>query len=78
MARFRRTRPAPKVKGGYQAFRPYVRADFERRCSHCLMEEVLAGQERSFEIDHFKPRDPFKALLNDFYNLYWSLDFVSF
>jgi uncharacterized protein (TIGR02646 family) len=72
MPRFRRTRPAPTVRGGYAAYRPHVRSDFEKTCAYCLLQELWAGGEENFELDHFKPRNPFTALIKDFYNLYWS------
>ena len=62
----------PSVRGGYRAFRPFVRADFARRCAYCLMSEPLAGGERNYELDHFRPRKHFPDLLNDFYNIYYS------
>ena len=72
MPRFKRTRPAPAVTGGYRAYRSYVQKDFEKTCAYCLIEELLAGGEENFELDHFKPKQSFRSLINDFYNLYWS------
>lgn len=73
MAHFTRTRPAPKVKGGYAKFRSYVRFDFTAQCAYCLLHEMWAGGEKNFELDHFRPksRPEFKHLINDFYNLYY-------
>jgi uncharacterized protein (TIGR02646 family) len=74
VSRFNRTNPAPIVKGGYGAFRPYVRDDFERCCAYCYLHERYAGGEEGFQLDHFYPKDPalFPARGNDFYNLYWT------
>jgi len=72
MARFIRTHPAPTVAGDYPAFRPHVQNDFGRTCAYCLLEELLAGGEENFELDHFKPKSLFPLLVKDFYNLYWS------
>ena len=72
MPEFVRRTPCPQVKGGYAAYREYVREDFRRRCAHCVMEELHAGGVRNFEIDHFRPRGRFPECINDFYNLYWS------
>jgi uncharacterized protein (TIGR02646 family) len=72
MARFVRTSPPPPVRGGYEAFRPYVRGDFEECCAYCLLSELFAGGEDNFEIDHFRPRKLFPDALHDFYNLYYS------
>src|SRR4051794_22205746 len=70
MARFSRMRPAPT--GGYLALRPYVRADFEQRCAYCLLQEIWAGGEENFELDHFRPRWLFPDLIADFFNLYYA------
>jgi hypothetical protein len=75
MAHFVRTHPAPQVKGppyGYSKFRQHVRQDFGRRCAYCLMDELWAGGEENFELDHFRPKQKFPDLLQDFHNLYWS------
>jgi hypothetical protein len=72
MPHFLRRAPAPKVKGDYSAFRPFVREDFLRQCAFCLFAELLAGGEENFELDHFRPRQRFPELVNDFYNLYYS------
>ncbi len=72
MSRFKRTNPAPVVSGTYRAYRPHVQQDFERTCAYCLIEEILAGGEENFELDHFRPKRLFQSLSKDFYNLYWS------
>lgn len=72
MPHFSRRTPAPNVKGGYRSLRPFVREDFSRQCAFCLFSEVLAGGEENFELDHFRPRQRFPELVNDYYNLYYS------
>ena len=74
MARFTRTHPVPYAKGGYGAFRPYVREDFERCCAYRLLHEDWAHGENNFQLDHFRPKDPllFPHLKNNFYNLYYA------
>jgi len=69
---FRRTTPAPVVTGGYQAYRPYVRADFREQCAYCLLHELWAGGDSNFELDHFRPKSLFPREENDFYNLYYA------
>jgi hypothetical protein len=49
-----------------------VRRDFRRTCAYCLLEEVFAGGEENFELDHFRPQSVFPSSANDFYNLYYS------
>jgi hypothetical protein len=72
MALFKRTRPAPKVKGGSKGLRLVVRADFQCQCAYCLVPDVLHGERDSHEIDHHRPKKTFPELKKDFYNLYWS------
>jgi hypothetical protein len=72
MAFFLRTIPAPDTTGGCRAFRPYVRSDFRRRCAYCLIDELLAGGEENFEMDHFRAKSRFPDLENDFYNMYYA------
>lgn len=72
MARFTRTTPAPNVKGGYRAYRPYVRSDFAETCAYCLFPEIWAGGKENFELDHFCPASVCKDRVNDFFNLYYS------
>lgn len=70
--RFVRTKPAPTVSGGYRAFRPYVRSDFEKTCAYCLLCELHAAGEENFELDHFFPESKFAIRKGDFYNLYYA------
>jgi hypothetical protein len=72
MPQFVRTTPAPSVAGGNRGLRPYVRADFCRRCAYCLLDELTASGEENFEMDHFRPKSRFPELHDDFYNLYYA------
>ena len=72
MAMFARTVPAPTVPGGYRAFRPAVRSDFNSTCAYCLIAELFAAGEENFELDHFFPVSKFPHLESDFYNLYYA------
>lgn len=67
--RFERTVPPPDVSGGYAAFRPYVRADFQQCCAYCCLHEFWAGGVGNFELDHYRPVSRFPHLVRDFYNL---------
>jgi len=72
MPHFLRTKPAPRVSGGYQAFRDYVRNDFCHRCAYCLIAEWLAAGVENFELDHFRPKSLFPEKKQDFYNLFYA------
>ena len=56
----------------YEAYRPYLRQDFEFRCAYCLRHEFFFGGGEAGEIDHFRPRYLFPDLVNEYENLYWS------
>lgn len=60
------------IIGNYHNYKSYVREDFCECCAYCLVHELLAGGEESFELDHFKPQSKFPDLTNDFYNIYYS------
>jgi uncharacterized protein (TIGR02646 family) len=72
MPRFLRTHPAPITTSDYRRFRSYVRSDFERRCAYCLLQEIFAGGEENFELDHFRPKGIFPEHKLNFYNLYYA------
>lgn len=72
MSHFVRRVPSPPVTSNYRKYLPFVREDFVRQCAYCLLSEVLASGEENFELDHFKPRNQFPELLNDYYNLYYA------
>jgi hypothetical protein len=72
MPHFLRMKPAPRVSGGYQAFRDYVRNDFCHRCAYCLIAEWLAAGVENFELDHFRPKSRFPEKKQDFYNLFYA------
>jgi hypothetical protein len=58
--------------GHYRSFRRFVREDFRETCAYCLLEELLAGGEENFELDHFRPQVLFPDRVNDYYNLYYA------
>ena len=72
MARFTRTSPAPKIKGDYYYYRPFVRKDFEQCCAYCYLHERHASGHENFQLDHFRPKDKFPKLQRTYENLYWS------
>lgn len=56
----------------YEAYRPYLRQDFEYRCAYCLRHEFFFGGGEAGEIDHHRPRHLFPGLTAQYGNLYWS------
>lgn len=68
---FRRSDDVPEQER-YEAYRPFLRQDFEFRCAYCLRHEFFFGGGEAAEVDHFRPRHLFPDLENEYPNLYWS------
>ena len=67
---FTRRADIPNV-ADYQGYRPYLREDFLRHCAYCTIhEDELAGED-FYEIDHYRPKSKFPALINEYTNLYY-------
>ncbi len=69
---FHRRLKAPRIKTEYGHFRQFVREDFSECCAYCLLHEIVAAGAENFELDHFRPKSLFPALINDFFNLYYA------
>lgn len=63
--------PSP-VRRNYKQYRPFIRVDFQECCAYCLIWEFNAGGEEHYELDHFKPRSIFPALIHVYDNIYYS------
>lgn len=68
---FQRTESPPKQKT-YQAYKPYLRRDFQYRCAYCLIHEAHHGGLRNFHVDHFRPKRLFPDLILAYTNLYYA------
>ncbi len=65
---FRRMRPGPFSH--YQAYKPALQAEFERKCIYCRAPDTIRGWE-SFGVDHYRPKRLFPALQNTYANLFY-------
>ena len=67
-------RPDPPAETNYQRYKQALREDFKYRCAYCILHEgdLFGGGFHNFQIDHFKPRDTFPALVNEYSNLYYA------
>lgn len=72
MPHFIRTQPAPAIATNYSKYKPLVRSDFKQQCGYCLLDELFAGGEENFELDHFRPSSLFPEDKLNFYNIYYS------
>lgn len=77
-----KTRPirkCTKTYANYTSFKPYIRADFNKRCGYCDDLDIYHGGSRGYQIDHFKPHSiaRFLALKEEYYNLIYSCPFCN-
>ena len=70
MALLQRTQNPPSGKK-YQYYKPFLRIDFEYRCSYCKNREAVEGGSKKFHIDHYKPQKKFPNLRNSYPNLFY-------
>jgi HNH endonuclease len=61
----------PTLGKKYQFYKPFLRIDFEYRCSYCKNREVVEGGTKKFHIDHYKPQSKFPELINEYLNLFY-------
>jgi uncharacterized protein (TIGR02646 family) len=71
MARFVRSKTSPPQFSNYRRYRPYLRADFHKRCAYCEMTERVVLEITAFGIDHFRPKKLFPDLECRYENLYY-------
>lgn len=56
---FKITKKCTKKYRTHSAYKEYLKKDFNNRCAYCnMLDEIIAP--KSFEIDHFIPRNIFK------------------
>lgn len=57
-----------------ETIRQQLSQDCENKCVYCGIHESKFGGDRSFQIDHFRPKsiERFKKLEFDYSNLFWS------
>lgn len=76
---FRRSnikRTCDKHYEDYHSYAPYLKKDFDNRCTYCATWDTLI-EPLSFQIDHFIPENTFKKaerrdLKNNYYNLMYA------
>ena len=70
-------RTCSKVYANYPSFKPYLREDFNRRCGYCDCDDYHSGGSRGYQIDHFKPKDKFIELKEEYSNLVYSCPYCN-
>ena len=64
----------PKKVSQYGDYKPYLRTEASEKCVYCAIHENPIGGSDSFHVEHYKPKSlpKFKALIKDYYNLFYS------
>jgi HNH endonuclease len=63
----------PKGHTLYQAYKPWLRDEFEFRCSYCLTRELWRDDgQSSFSADHVKPKNSYPKLVCEYDNLVYA------
>lgn len=61
----------------YRYYKPYLQDDFNSRCGYCDVVDIRYGGVRNFHIDHFRPKNPFPHLENDYSNLVYACSYCN-
>ncbi len=67
-----RRKHGPSGHKAYQAYKPWLRDEFEFRCVYCLTRERWHGGHGGFTIDHVKPKSSHKDLECEYDNLVYA------
>lgn len=68
--RHRRTL-VPPVRAHYRFYKEDLRQEFSEQCVYCRALDSVKGVE-AFGVDHYRPKQHFPALANEYMNLYYS------
>ena len=63
-------REAPPHFASYKSYKPYLRAEFDKRCVYCCKPDSVAGAE-GFGADHYRPVSRFPELRTEYANLFY-------
>lgn len=61
----------------YHAYKPYLEADFCKKCGYTGCSQMWFGGRRTFQIDHLKPESKYPQLINDYSNLVYCCSYVN-
>lgn len=68
--RFRQQHPEPRKN--YKSFKRFLRLELGFTCAFCDLSERERGGSCNFACDHYRPRDLFPELINDYENLLYA------
>ena len=70
-------RTCTKKYSSYRPYKPFLQADFNKRCGYCNDLDVVCGGWRGFHIDHFRPKSLFDELANEYSNLVYACPYCN-
>jgi hypothetical protein len=59
------------VAGTYKQWKRQLRVEGRGQCVYCAISEARFGGYRNFHVEHFRPKSRFKALVDDYGNLFY-------
>ncbi len=65
-------RPDPPIFNDYRQYKPHLREDFLYACVYCTIHENEFGGPRNFDVEHFRPKSKFEALVTVYTNLLYA------
>lgn len=70
-------RTCNKTFADYHAYKPFLEADFCKRCGYTGCSQMWFGGKRTFQIDHLKPESKYPKLINEYSNLVYCCSYVN-
>lgn len=70
-------RTCKKTFANYNAYKPYLEADFYKKCGYTGCSQMWFGGKRTFQIDHLKPESKHPTLINNYDNLVYCCSYVN-
>lgn len=66
-----------KKFANYHKYKPYLEADFCKKCGYTGCSQMWFGGKRTFQIDHLKPESKYPELINKYSNLVYCCSYVN-
>ncbi len=70
-------RTCTKKRSKYNAYKPFLAEDFNHKCGYTDCSDYWFGGQRCFQIDHFKPKEKYPLLVNEYSNLVYCCSYVN-
>lgn len=70
-------RKCTKTYSDHTRFKRYLREDFHKSCGYCNDSDIYSGGPRTYQVDHFIPRNFAEALATTYSNLVYSCPYCN-